>query len=137
MNTDNCSCVTNEDGGSVRFDDNVSVMAASMAEKTSIGSSCSFRARAKPYLALSTDSISIDLEDKPPPTKKSQAAILRSQFFHSTFNNTEIKPTTKSLDEKTIIEVSDEALDKGDTGVNKVLQSKAVSSCSVFESSKL
>ncbi|XP_064213909.1 E3 ubiquitin-protein ligase RNF19A isoform X2 [Tribolium castaneum] len=116
--SDSCSCVTTEDCASerVRFDDNVSFI-ASQAEKTSIGSSCSFRARCttKPTLArservasdaMSNDSIYIDMaavDDKP---RKSQAAILRSQFFYSGMSD------TKSLDDKTIIEVSNETLDK-------------------------
>lgn len=119
--SDSCSCVTTEDCTSerVRFDDNVSFIAANQAEKTSIGSSCSFRARcSKPTMGkvsplqdtLSNDSIYIDMEDNKPPRKfSSQAAILRSQFFHSI---NECKPATKSLDDKTIIEVSNETLDK-------------------------
>ncbi|XP_030749714.1 E3 ubiquitin-protein ligase RNF19A-like [Sitophilus oryzae] len=119
--SDSCSCVTTEDCTSerVRFDDNISFMGANQAEKTSIGSSCSFRARcSKPTVGkasplqdtLSNDSIYIDMEDNKPPRKfASQAAILRSQFFHSI---NECKPATKSLDDKTIIEVSNETLDK-------------------------
>ncbi|KAJ8970761.1 hypothetical protein NQ314_001031 [Rhamnusium bicolor] len=118
--SDSCSCVTTEDCTSerVRFDDNVSFITSSQAEKTSIGSSCSFRARCatKPTLnknervcdTLSNDSIYIEIDEKP-RKYSSQAAILRSQFFHSINDG---KPTTKSLDEKTIIEVSNETLDK-------------------------
>jgi E3 ubiquitin-protein ligase RNF19A len=92
--SDSCSCVTTEDCTSerVRFDDNVSFI-ASQAEKTSIGSSCSFRARCttKPALAradrvadtLSNDSIYIDMSGVEEKPRKSQAAILRSQFFYS------------------------------------------------------
>ncbi|KAJ3641152.1 hypothetical protein Zmor_027669 [Zophobas morio] len=134
--SDSCSCVTTEDCASerVRFDDNVSFIASSQAEKTSIGSSCSFRARCtttKPSLArsdrvsdtLSNDSIYIDMaaEDKP---RKSQAAILRSQFFQD----------GKSGDDKTIIEVSNETLDKqaqGDAGNELKVKVAA------FETSKL
>ncbi|KAG5891160.1 hypothetical protein JTB14_000548 [Gonioctena quinquepunctata] len=127
--SDSCSCVTTEDCTSerVRFDDNVSFITSSQAEKTSIGSSCSFRARCattKSVLSknsnqqqndrvsdsLSNDSVYIDIEEKPSTRKySSQAAILRSQFFHSI---NEGKPTTKSLDDKTVIEVSNETLDK-------------------------
>lgn len=127
--SDSCSCVTTEDCASerVRFDDNVSFI----AEKTSIGSSCSFRARCtttKPPRgdAMSNDSIYIDMapssaEDKP---RKSQSAILRSQFFYS---------DTKSLDDKTIIEVSNETLDK-----QALIQEGVKTSASfVVESSKL
>lgn len=118
--SDSCSCVTTEDCTSerVRFDDYVSFIASSQAEKTSIGSSCSFRARCatKPTLSkndrvcdtLSNDSIYIDIDEKP-RKYSSQAAILRSQFFHSINDG---KPATKSLDDKTIIEVSNETLDK-------------------------
>ncbi|CAH0552562.1 unnamed protein product [Brassicogethes aeneus] len=112
--SDSCSCVTTEDCVSerVRFDDNVSFI---QAEKASIGSSCSFRARCaaitksdRVYDTLSNDSIYIDIDDKP-RKYSSTAALLRSQFFHSINDN---KPTTKSLEEKTIIEVSNETLDK-------------------------
>ncbi|KAJ8921810.1 hypothetical protein NQ315_008442 [Exocentrus adspersus] len=118
--SDSCSCVTTEDCTSerVRFEDYVSFITPNQAEKTSIGSSCSFRARCatKPTISkndrvcdtLSNDSIYIDIEEKP-RKYSSQAAILRSQFFHSINDG---KPTTKSLDDKTIIEVSNETLDK-------------------------
>ncbi|RZB40256.1 E3 ubiquitin-protein ligase RNF19A-like, partial [Asbolus verrucosus] len=119
--SDSCSCVTTEDCASerVRFDDNISFI-ASQAEKTSIGSSCSFRARCttKPTLSRSdrvsdtqsNDSIYIDMAASEEKPRKSQAAILRSQFFYSAMNDS--KPTTKSVDDKTIIEVSNETLDK-------------------------
>ncbi|XP_028152708.1 E3 ubiquitin-protein ligase RNF19A-like [Diabrotica virgifera virgifera] len=121
--SDSCSCITTEDCTSerVRFDDNVSFITSSQAEKTSIGSSCSFRARCATKSALSkstaadkisdtlsNDSICIEIDEKP-KKYSSQAAILRSQFFHSINDG---KPTTKSLDDKTIIEVSNETLDK-------------------------
>lgn len=118
----------------VRFDDNVSFI-ASQAEKTSIGSSCSFRARCNnsnnatmlkssalsratttDRIALSSnDSIHIEMNnsisssDEKPKKYLSQAALLRSQFFYSTLNNdSTTKPIiSKSLDgNKTIIEVS-------------------------------
>lgn len=57
---------------------------------------------------LSNDSVCIEIEEKP-KKYSSQAAFLRSQFFHSINDG---KATTKSLDEKTIIEVSNETLDK-------------------------
>ncbi|XP_060523951.1 E3 ubiquitin-protein ligase RNF19A-like [Cylas formicarius] len=118
--SDSCSCITTEDCTSerVRFDDNVSFIASSQAEKTSIGSSCSFRARCSRASmgkvsplqdTVSNDSICIDIEEKAPRKYSSQSAILRSQFFHSI---NECRPTTKSLDEKTIMEVSNETLDK-------------------------
>ncbi|KAJ8973059.1 hypothetical protein NQ317_018787 [Molorchus minor] len=111
----------------VRFDDNVSFITSSQAEKTSIGSSCSFRARCatKPTISknekvcdtLSNDSICIDMEEKP-RKYSSQAAILRSQFFHSI---NDARPATKSLDDKTIIEVSNETLDKPSRRLTKCL----------------
>lgn len=134
--SDSCSCVTTEDCTSerVRFDDNVSFIVANQAEKTSIGSSCSFRARcsksnvgkASPAQdTLSNDSIYIDMDDSKTPRKfSSQAAVLRSQFFHSI---NECKPTTKSLDDKTIIEVSNETLDK--TTVPVIKETKNIVIC--------
>lgn len=61
--------------------------------------------------SLSNDSVYIDMvpstnEDKP-RRYTSTTAALRSQFFHSSVNET--KP--KSVEEKTIIEVSNETLD--------------------------
>ncbi|XP_019765826.2 E3 ubiquitin-protein ligase RNF19B isoform X2 [Dendroctonus ponderosae] len=133
--SDSCSCLTTEDGTSerVRFDDNVSFIAANQAEKTSIGSSCSFRARcsksnmgkASPAQdTLSNDSIYIDMDDKTPRKFSSQAAALRSQFFHSI---NECKPASKSLDDKTIIEVSNETLDK--TMVPVIKETKSIVIC--------
>ncbi|CAH1959546.1 unnamed protein product [Acanthoscelides obtectus] len=130
--SDSCSCVTMEDCTSerVRFDDNVSFITSSQAEKTSIGSSCSFRSRcARSALAksdrvcdtLSNDSICIDMEadncssaSAPRSASvsrkySSQAAALRSQFFHEGSRPT----ATNSLDDDTIIEVSNETLDRG------------------------
>ncbi|XP_044756294.1 E3 ubiquitin-protein ligase RNF19A-like isoform X2 [Coccinella septempunctata] len=119
--SDSCSYNTNEDGASerVRFDDNVSYK-ASQAEKLSIGSSCSYRPKSKNVSRLdhfhdtvSNDSIYIDItptEEKPSSRKfSSQTAFLRSQFFQ--FVN-EQKPITKSMEERTIIEVSNETLNK-------------------------
>ncbi|KAL3278112.1 hypothetical protein HHI36_013457 [Cryptolaemus montrouzieri] len=119
--SDSCSYNTNEDGTSerVRFDDNISYI-ASQAEKVSIGSSCSFRSKSRNVLSrvdriydtLSTDSIYIDItptDEKPPRKYASQTAILRSQFFHTSVN--EQKPVAKSMDDRTIIEVSNETLD--------------------------
>ncbi|XP_066150250.1 E3 ubiquitin-protein ligase RNF19A-like isoform X1 [Euwallacea fornicatus] len=133
--SDSCSCMTTEDCTSerVRFDDNVSFIAANQAEKTSIGSSCSFRARcsksnvgkASPAQdTLSNDSIYIDMDDVKPRKLSSQAAVLRSQFFHSI---NECKPTTKSLDDKTIIEVSNETLDK--TAIPVIKETKSIVIC--------
>lgn len=148
--SDSCSCVTTEDCTSerVRFDDNVSFITSSQAEKTSIGSSCSFRARcaaAKHALAknerlcdtLSNDSIYIDIDEKHEKPRKysSQAAILRSQFFHSINDG---KPTTKSLDDKTIIEVSNETLDKPSQPlISESSQPIKLSASLNFENSKL
>lgn len=144
--SDSCSCVTTEDCTSerVRFDDYVSFITSSQAEKTSIGSSCSFRARCatKSTLSksdrvcdtLSNDSIYIDIEEKP-RKYSSQAAILRSQFFHSINDG---KPTTKSLDDKTIIEVSNETLDKPSQPLIVESSQPIKSSASLnFENSKL
>lgn len=110
--SDSCSYATTEDGASerVRFDDNVSFIQA--AEKASIGSSCSWKSGKgiEKYDTLSNDSICIDMSlDEKPATRKyaSQAALLRSQFFHSTINEAK-NPAT----DKTIIEVSNETLDK-------------------------
>lgn len=70
---------------------------------------------------LSNDSIYIDMDDSKTPRKfASQAAVLRSQFFHSI---NECKPATKSLDDKTIIEVSNETLDKSTVPVIKETKS--------------
>lgn len=70
---------------------------------------------------LSNDSIYIDMDDSKTPRKfSSQAAVLRSQFFHSI---NECKPATKSLDDKTIIEVSNETLDKSTVPVIKETKS--------------
>nr|XP_023025515.1 uncharacterized protein LOC111513529 [Leptinotarsa decemlineata] len=133
--SDSCSCVTTEDCISerVRFDDNVSFITSSQAEKTSIGSSCSFRARCATKSALSkndrvsdtlsNDSVYIDIDEKQPRKYSSQAAILRSQFFHSINDG---KPTTKSLDDKTIIEVSNETLDKQSQPLTVVESSQQV-----------
>ncbi|XP_056644385.1 E3 ubiquitin-protein ligase RNF19A-like [Diorhabda sublineata] len=149
--SDSCSCITTEDCTSerVRFDDNVSFITSSQAEKTSIGSSCSFRARCATMYALSksnaadkisdtlsNDSVCIEIDEKP---KKyfSQAAILRSQFFHSINDG---KPTTKSLDDKTIIEVSNETLDKQSQPLIVTENGPAIvklSSSLNFENSKL
>ncbi|XP_045465659.1 E3 ubiquitin-protein ligase RNF19A-like isoform X1 [Harmonia axyridis] len=119
--SDSCSYNTNEDGASerVRFDDNVSYK-ASQAEKVSIGSSCSYLSKSKNVLrhdrlhdTVSNDSIYIDItptEENPARKFVSQTAFLRSQFFHSSIN--EQKPITKSMEERTIIEVSNETLDK-------------------------
>ncbi|KAI4459101.1 octanoyltransferase [Holotrichia oblita] len=132
--SDSCSCVTTgEDCISerVRFDDNISFIATHAyegcsAEKSSIGSSCSFRARScnksagatfsraaadKTSDTLSNDSIFLDIgtpivEEKP-RKYSSTAAALRSQFFHT--NASENKP--RSLDGKIVIEVSNEAFD--------------------------
>lgn len=105
----------------MRFDDNVSFIAshAYESEKTSIGSSCSFRARCntkspltrsdRVYDTLSNDSICIDIipNEEKPRKHASTMAALRSQFFHSSLEN---KSATKGMDEKTIIEVSNETL---------------------------
>lgn len=119
--SDSCSYNTNEDCTSerVRFDDNISFIGSnSQAEKISIGSSCSYRSRSRMlqkvdrmYDTISNDSITIDIPTDDKQTRKyvSQTALLRSQFFHS---GNDAKPTSKSLDEQTIIEVSNEALDK-------------------------
>ncbi|KAK9884574.1 hypothetical protein WA026_007417 [Henosepilachna vigintioctopunctata] len=120
--SDSCSFNTNEDGTSerVRFDDNVSYI-ASQAEKVSIGSSCSYRSKSRSMLSrvdriydsLSNDSIYIDItptEEKAPRKYVSQTALLRSQFFHSSV--TEQKPVARSMDDRTIIEVSNETLDR-------------------------
>ncbi|XP_044262948.1 E3 ubiquitin-protein ligase RNF19A-like [Tribolium madens] len=140
--SDSCSCVTTEDCVSerVRFDDNVSFI-ASQAEKTSIGSSCSFRARCttKPTLArservsdaMSNDSIYIDMAAVDEKPRKTQAAILRSQFFYSGMSD------TKSLDEKTIIEVSNETLDKQALIPGEETAKMKKSGSFVVESSKL
>lgn len=141
--SDSCSCLTTEDCTSerVRFDDNVSFIAANQAEKTSIGSSCSFRARcsksnmgkASPAQdTLSNDSIYIDMDDKTPRKFSSQAAALRSQFFHSI---NECKPATKSLDDKTIIEVSNETLDK--TMVPVIKETKSIVICQLRPASSI
>ncbi|XP_074034112.1 E3 ubiquitin-protein ligase RNF19A isoform X2 [Leptinotarsa decemlineata] len=147
--SDSCSCVTTEDCTSerVRFDDNVSFITSSQAEKTSIGSSCSFRARCATKSALSkndrvsdtlsNDSVYIDIDEKQPRKYSSQAAILRSQFFHSINDG---KPTTKSLDDKTIIEVSNETLDKQSqplTVVESSQQAVKMSDSLNFESSQV
>lgn len=61
---------------------------------------------------VSNDSIYIDItptEEKPSRKFSSQTAFLRSQFFQ--FVN-EQKPITKSMEERTIIEVSNETLDR-------------------------
>ncbi|VEN35448.1 unnamed protein product [Callosobruchus maculatus] len=131
--SDSCSCVTMEDCTSerVRFDDNVSFITSSQAEKTSIGSSCSFRSRcARSALAkndrvcdtLSNDSICIDMEGDNCSTASaprsasaarkysSQAAALRSQFFHE--GSRPPAAANCSLDDDTIIEVSNETLDR-------------------------
>lgn len=110
----------------VRFDDNVSFIAphnfeSNYAEKISIDSSCSFRGRCltkhsltrsdKAYDSLSNDSIYVDITlpsyDDKPRKALSTTATLRSLFFHSTLNDS--KPIAKSLDDKVIIEVSNEA----------------------------
>ncbi|XP_050295942.1 E3 ubiquitin-protein ligase RNF19A-like [Anthonomus grandis grandis] len=134
--SDSCSCMTTEDCTSerVRFDDNVSFIIANQAEKTSIGSSCSFRARcsksamgkASPAQdTLSSDSIYIDMDDGKSSRKLStQASVLRSQFFHSI---NECKPNANSLDDQTIIEVSNETLDK--TAVSLVKETKNIVIC--------
>lgn len=123
---------------------------ANSAEKTSIGSSCSFRARCfktplsrgdKISDSFSNDSIYIDMgtssSEEKPRRLAATAATLRSQFFHSTLSDNK----TKSLDDKVIIEVSDETLDKSLTSlsvpmqaVNKTLVKSAEA---LVESSKL
>lgn len=129
--SDSCSCVTTgEDCVSerVRFDDNISVIGphnfeANYAEKSSNDSSCSFRrcvAKSslnrsdKAYDTLSNDSVYVDItlpnNDEKPRKSVSTAATLRSIFFHSTFSDN--KPVTKSFEDKVIIEVSNETLDK-------------------------
>ncbi|CAH1131439.1 unnamed protein product [Ceutorhynchus assimilis] len=137
--SDSCSCVTTEDCTSerVRFDDNVSFIAANLAEKTSIGSSGSFLARCskttKTQDTLSNDSIYIDIDDGKSSRKfSSQAAALRSQFFYPI---NELKPTaSKSLDDKTIIEVSNETLDKTAT-TPVVKETKSIVICQLRPSS--
>ncbi|KAK4883555.1 hypothetical protein RN001_006874 [Aquatica leii] len=125
--SDSCSCVTTgEDCISerVRFDDNISFIVphnfeASYAEKSSIDSSCSFKRcksqsrNEKAYDALSNESIYVDItlpSDEKPRKSTSTSATLRNIFFHSTLNET--KPASKSFDDKVIIEVSNETLDK-------------------------
>lgn len=144
--SDSCSCATGgEDCTSerVRFDDSVSYIASHSyeSEKASIGSSCSFRARcgAKPALAradkvgdtLSNDFVYIDIvpNEEKPKKRTSITAALRSQFFHSSLNENK----SKSLDDKTIIEVSNEALNTPKRNEDKARNSSA----SVIESSKL
>lgn len=112
----------------MRFDDNVSFIAphnfeTNYAEKSSIDSSSSVRRCVvkpslnrsdKAYDTLSNDSIYVDITlpcgDEKPRKTMSTAATLRSIFFHSTFSDN--KPTTKSFEDKVIIEVSNETLDK-------------------------
>lgn len=127
--SDSCSCVTTEDCA-VRFDDNISFV--EKTEKTSIGSSCSFRGRcaAKARDTLSGDSICIDMVDEKP--RKSQAAILRSQFFYPTMSE-----AAKSVEEKTIIEVSNETLDKGQINDNEETTIVSPPTVTSMESSKL
>lgn len=153
--SDSCSCVTTEDCASerVRFDDNVSFIASHgyEPEKASIGSGCSYRVRNtttrptlsrgdKIYDTVSNDNIYVDVatiaEDKP---RKYTTAALRSQFFHSTLNDS--KTSTKSLDDKIIIEVSNEALDNQSLpAISEPIQDillKQLKSSPVLESSKL
>lgn len=64
------------------------------------------------YDTLSNDSIYIDMappgsEEKPQKKHSSTTAMLRNQFFYSSLTDGK----SKSLDDKTIIEVSNEALD--------------------------
>lgn len=118
--SDSCSCVTiGEDCVSerVRFDDNISFInpQTAEAEKSSIDSSCSFKRCSKSH-AVSNESIYVDItlpsnEEKPARKGMSTSATLRSIFFHS--NLSEAKPiVTKTFDDKVIIEVSNETLDK-------------------------
>lgn len=118
--SDSCSCVTiGEDCVSerVRFDDNISFInpETAEAEKSSIDSSCSFK-RCSKSRAVSNESIYVDItlpsnEEKLPRKGMSTSATLRSIFFHS--NLSEAKPiVTKTFDDKVIIEVSNETLDK-------------------------
>lgn len=118
--SDSCSCVTTgEDCVSerVRFDDNISFITPQALEtdKSSIDSGCSFKRCSKPD-TFSNESIYVDItipcnEEKHPRKGMSTSATLRSIFFHS--NLSEAKPiVTKTYDDKVIIEVSNETLDK-------------------------
>lgn len=134
----------------VRFDDNVSFITpqnfeSSLAEKSSIDSSSSFKRTNKPplnrsdkaYDTLSNDSIYVDITlpycDEKPRKTMSTAATLRSIFFHSNLNDS--KPT-KGFEDRVIIEVSNETLDKQltpsenkpvDTNTSNILTTKPVS----------
>lgn len=151
--SDSCSCVTvGEDCTSerVRFDDNISFIASHTyeSEKSGIFSSYFSRCNVKSPLArqdrvydtLSNDSIYIDMvapnsngEESSKPQKKhsSTTAMLRNQFFYPSLNDGK----SKSLDDKTIIEVSTEALDV--VPPNKSVETFSKSENLVTESSKL
>lgn len=134
----------------MRFDDNISFIGASShttydsTEKPCIFSNYFARCNVKSPLArqdrvydsLSNDSIYIDMipaaavtansEEKLPQRKHSSTtAMLRNQFFYPSLSDGK----SKSLDDKTIIEVSNEALDTP--------SSNSKSANLVIESSKL
>nr|XP_022919326.1 E3 ubiquitin-protein ligase RNF19A-like [Onthophagus taurus]XP_022919327.1 E3 ubiquitin-protein ligase RNF19A-like [Onthophagus taurus] len=110
--SDSCSCVIGEDCISerIRLEDLSAGYTAegSSVEKASISSSCSYRKCGKSWNrsekdTISNDSIFLDMpEDKP---RKTSMAALRSQFFLA-----ENKP--KSFEDRVIIEVSNETLDR-------------------------
>lgn len=69
-------------------------------------------------------------EEKPQKKHSSTTAMLRNQFFYPSLNDGK----SKSLDDKTIIEVSTEALD---IPANKEVETFSKSENLVTESSKL
>lgn len=151
--SDSCSCVTvGEDCTSerVRFDDNISFIASHTyeAEKPGIFSNYFSRCNVKSPLArqdrvydtLSNDSIYIDMIppnsdemlSKPQKKHSSTTAMLRNQFFYPSLN----EGKSKSLDDKTIIEVSTETLDVPSSNRRDV-ETFSKSENLVIESSKL
>lgn len=69
-------------------------------------------------------------EEKPQKKHSSTTAMLRNQFFYPSLNDGK----SKSLDDKTVIEVSNEALD---APLNKDSEASSKSANFVIESSKL
>lgn len=129
----------------MRFDDNISFIGSHTyeSEKSCIFSSYFSRCNVKSPLArqdrvydtLSNDSIYIDMmpansEEKPQKKHSSTTAMLRNQFFYPSLNDGK----SKSLDDKTIIEVSNEALD---ATTNRESEASSKSANLVIESSKL
>lgn len=148
--SDSCSCATaGEDCTSerVRFDDNISFIASQTFESekpcifTNYFSRCNVRSpltrQDRVYDTLSNDSIYIDMvppnsEEKPQKKHSTTTAMLRNQFFYPSLGDGK----SKSLDDKTIIEVSNEALD---APPNRELDIRASGGSTnlVIESSKL